>query len=61
MLQKFIKSNGPKAFISRTVWRKDANSYSWIITNKADFFKEEDGPEIRRYITNPRIMVQNIS
>ncbi|KAL4442889.1 hypothetical protein ABPG74_010778 [Tetrahymena malaccensis] len=56
VIQKFIKSNGPKAFICRTVWRKDRNPYCWIITNKSDFYSEEKIPEQQKYITNPNIM-----
>jgi len=56
VIQKFIKSNGPKAFICRTVWRKDKNPFSWVITNKADFYSEDRLPEQQKYITNPNIM-----
>jgi len=45
VIQKFVKSNGPKAFICRTVWRKDKNPFCWIITNKADYYSEEKLPE----------------
>ena len=55
VIQKFVKSNGPKAFICRTVWRKEGNPFCWIITNKVDFYKEDNKPEVQRYITNPRI------
>jgi len=56
VIQKFIKSNGPKAFICRTVWRKEKNPFSWVITNKADFYSEDRLPEQQKYITNPNIM-----
>ncbi|EGR32819.1 lmbr1-like conserved region family protein, putative, partial [Ichthyophthirius multifiliis] len=56
VIQKFIKSNGPKAFICRTVWRKGRNPYSWIITNKCDFYSEEKIPEYQKYITNVNVM-----
>ena len=55
VIQKFVKSNGPKAFICRTVWRKDKNPFAWIITNKSDFFKEDAKSEVQKYITNPRV------
>jgi len=40
-LQRFIRSNGPKAYTCRTIWRRDHRPFSWIITNKRDF-KNQD-------------------
>jgi len=45
VIQKFVKSNGPKAFICRTCWRKNRNAYSWIITSKNDIYCEEKIPD----------------
>lgn len=42
VFQRFIKANGPKPFIVRTCWRKNKNSYSYIITNKKDYYCEDD-------------------
>lgn len=36
-IQKFIKSNGPKAYICRTIWKKSGSTVAWIITNKIGF------------------------
>jgi len=56
-LQKYVKSIGPKAFICRTVWRKDRNPYVWVITNNKDYFSEDESlTENQRYITNPQTM-----
>ncbi|CAD8077133.1 unnamed protein product [Paramecium sonneborni] len=54
VIQKFVKSNGPKAFICRTIWRKDKNPYCYIITNKEDFFAQTNNPktEMTKYATN---------
>ncbi|CAK94850.1 unnamed protein product (macronuclear) [Paramecium tetraurelia] len=54
VIQKFVKSNGPKAFICRTIWRKDKNPYCYIITNKEDFFSPSTNPktEMTKYATN---------
>ncbi|CAD8139136.1 unnamed protein product [Paramecium pentaurelia] len=54
VIQKFVKSNGPKAFICRTIWRKDKNPYCYIITNKEDFFSQSNNPktEMTKYATN---------
>ncbi|EGR33256.1 lmbr1-like conserved region family protein, putative [Ichthyophthirius multifiliis] len=54
--QKFVKSNGSKAFICRTVWRKDKNPYCWIITNKNDFYANEKIGEQQKYVTNVEII-----
>ena len=40
----------------RSVWRKNANSYAWIITNKNDFYNDEIKNEMSKYIANPRQM-----
>ena len=39
-LQRFIKCNGNKAFICRTIFRKHKNSECFIITNKKSFYDE---------------------
>ena len=51
-----MKSNGPKAFVCRTVWRCDRTPYSWIITNRNDFYTTAKIPEAQKYCTNPKIM-----
>ena len=57
VLQKFIKSNGPKAYICRTCWRKDKSQYSWVITNKLDYYTEVNHiKETQKFITNPNLM-----
>ena len=33
-IQRFVKCNGPNAFVCRTAWFKDKSNESWIITNK---------------------------
>ncbi|CAK83163.1 unnamed protein product (macronuclear) [Paramecium tetraurelia] len=54
VIQKFVKSNGPKAFICRTIWRKDRNPFCYIVTNKDDYFSQTTNPkaEFTKYITN---------
>ncbi|KAM3146974.1 hypothetical protein pb186bvf_000690 [Paramecium bursaria] len=53
VVQKYVKSNGPKAFICRTVYRKDKNPISYVITNKEDYFADNVKNETLKYITNP--------
>jgi LMBR1 domain-containing protein 1 len=50
VIQKFVKSNGPKAFVCRTCWRKGRNAYAWIITNRSDFYAEDRTPDTQKYI-----------
>lgn len=55
VIQKYVKSNGPKAFICRTVYRQNKNPYCFVITNKEDYFKEGLKNEAAKYITNVNI------
>ena len=36
-IQRFVKCRGPKAFICRTIYRKDKLAYVYILTNKANY------------------------
>ena len=36
-IQRFIKCRGPKAFICRSVWRRNKPAYIYILTNKANY------------------------
>lgn len=36
-IQRFVKCRGPKAFICRSVWRRDKPSYVYILTNKSSY------------------------
>lgn len=56
-IQKFIKAKGPRAFINRTVWRRDSQIQSWMITNKIDFnCNAPKIPEYNKFCTNMKIM-----
>jgi LMBR1 domain-containing protein 1 len=37
VIQKFVKCRGPKAFVCRTVWRRNKPPYVYILTNKANY------------------------
>ena len=37
VIQKFVRSKGPYAFVCRAVWRRHKPAYTWIITNKVGF------------------------
>ncbi len=36
-IQRFIKCRGPKAFVCRSVWRRDKPPYIYILTNKVNY------------------------
>ena len=40
VIQKFVKCNGPKAFVCRVVYKRDVRPECWIITNKHSFNNE---------------------
>jgi hypothetical protein len=46
-MQKFVRSNGPVAFVCRTVYRREGRPYVWIITNKRSFNDSTVEPKIR--------------
>jgi hypothetical protein len=51
-VQRYVKSNGNKAFICRTIWRKPNStkcSQCYIVTNKKSFFDENE-PESKRFL-----------
>ena len=52
--QRFIKSIGPKAFISRVCWRKNKSPYAWVISSKHQYFMDDHDkpPENQRFTTN---------
>jgi hypothetical protein len=37
VIQKFVKSSGPKAFVCRVIYRREGRPSCWIITNKYNF------------------------
>jgi LMBR1 domain-containing protein 1 len=41
VIQRFVKCSGPKAFVCRTVYKREGRPYCWIITSKSSFKEEE--------------------
>jgi hypothetical protein len=37
VIQSFIKCKGPKAFVCRTIWRKEKKPYLYILSNKTSY------------------------
>src|SRR5262249_6261324 len=53
VVQKFVKSKGPNAFICRAIWRKNKPPTCFVITNKTSFF--DSNPKLDehdKYLTN---------
>lgn len=53
VIQRFVKSKGPNAFITRAVWKKNKPPSCYVITNKTSYFDTSSGvDEHGKYITN---------
>ena len=55
-LQRFVKSASVKAFIVRTVWRKDCPPKCYTITSNYEFGSEENVPELQKLTTVTKSM-----
>ena len=52
-IQRYIKCRGPKAFVCRSVWRRDKPPYLYILTNKANYHDEVRNQNLK-YVINSR-------
>jgi len=52
-IQRYIKCRGPKAFVCRSVWRRDKPPYIYILTNKANYHDEVKNQNLK-YVVNSR-------
>ena len=52
-IQRFIKCRGPKAFVCRSVWRRNKPAYIYILTNKANFHDNIKNQNLK-YVVNSR-------
>ena len=52
-IQRFIKCRGPKAFVCRSVWRRNKPSYIYILTNKANYHDEVKNQYLK-YVINSK-------
>ena len=52
-IQRFIKCRGPKAFVCRSVWRRNKPAYIYILTNKANFHDNVKNQNLK-YVVNSR-------
>lgn len=56
-IQRFIKPKGPRAFINRSIWRKNGQNQAWMITNKVDFTSTDPKhSELNKNCTNLKNM-----
>ena len=52
-IQRYIKCRGPKAFVCRSVWRRDKPPYIYILTNKANYHDEVKNQNLK-YVINSK-------
>ena len=52
-IQRFIKCRGPKAFVCRSVWRRDKPPYIYILTNKANYHDDIKNQYLK-YVINSK-------
>ena len=54
-IQRFIKCRGPKAFVCRSVWRRDKPPYIYILTNKANYHDDVKNQYLKYVINSKEI------
>ena len=54
-IQRFIKCRGPKAFVCRSVWRRDKPPYIYILTNRANYHDEVKNQYLKYVINSKEI------
>jgi len=52
-IQRYIKCRGPKAFVCRSVWRRDKPPYIYILTNRANYHDEVKNQNLK-YVVNSK-------
>ena len=53
-IQRFVKCRGPRAFLCRSVWRREKPPYVYIFTNKANYLDEEVKNQYLKFVINSR-------
>ena len=53
-IQRFVKCRGPRAFLCRSVWRRDKPPYVYILTNKANYLDDEVKNQYLKYVINSK-------
>ncbi len=52
-IQRFVKCRGPKAFICRTVWKRDKPSNVYILTNKLNY-NDHSTNNMTKFVVNSK-------
>ena len=52
-IQRYIKCRGPKAFVCRSVWRRNKPPYIYILTNKANYHDDVKNQYLK-YVINSK-------
>ena len=53
-IQRFVKCRGPRAFLCRSVWRREKPPYVYIFTNKANYLDEEVKNQYLKFVINSK-------
>ena len=53
-IQRFVKCRGPRAFLCRSVWRREKPPYVYILTNKANYLDDEIKNQYLKYVINSK-------
>ena len=53
-IQRFVKCRGPRAFLCRSVWRKEKPPYVYIFTNKANYLDEDVKNQYLKFVINSK-------
>ena len=53
-IQRFVKCRGPRAFLCRSVWRREKPPYVYIFTNKANYLDEDIKNQYLKFVINSK-------
>ena len=53
-IQRFVKCRGPRAFLCRSVWRREKPPYVYILTNKANYLDDEIKNQYLKFVINSK-------
>ena len=53
-IQRFVKCRGPRAFLCRSVWRREKPPYVYILTNKANYLDEDIKNQYLKFVINSK-------
>jgi hypothetical protein len=59
VVQKYVKPIGSRAFLTRTCWKRGGGNYSYVVTNKANFYEIDHVKESNKYIVTATDLSSN--